>query len=63
MKKVFIELGIFLFIFLVFSVVYYFLNKTKIDHTKNYDFLIIILIGASSVFVVPFLQNFFKKGK
>ena len=52
---------LFFIIFVVFSLAYYILNKKDIDNTKNYEFLIYALIGASAVIFVPIISKFFRK--
>jgi len=55
------DLLLFIGLFILFTTLYYFFNKKEIDTSKNYEFIITSLIGASSVIFVPLIQKLFKK--
>lgn len=55
------DLLLFIGLFILFTTLYYFFNKKEIDTSKNYEFIITSLIGASSVIFVPIIQKLFKK--
>ena len=60
MKK-YSDIIIFLVVYVVFSTTYYLIYREEITRTKDYEFLIIGLIGASAVFFVPLIQKLLKK--
>lgn len=60
MKK-YSNIIIFLIVYVVFSMVYYLIYRKEINNTKNYEFLIYGLIGASAVIFVPLIFKLFKK--
>lgn len=60
MKK-YSNIIIFLIVYVVFSMVYYLIYRKEINNTKNYEFLIYGLIGASAVIIVPLIFKLFKK--
>lgn len=61
-KKMFLrDLILFIVLSFLFSISYYFFNKNEIDQSRNYEFIIYSIIGASSVIFVPLIQKLFKK--
>jgi|688.fasta_scaffold420768_2 hypothetical protein len=61
-KKSFLtDLVFFICLSFLFSISYYFFNKKEIDKTKDYEFIVYSIIGASSVIFVPLIQKMFKK--
>ncbi len=52
---------IFILVYVVFSIVYYLINRKEINNTNNYEFLIYGLIGASAVIFVPLILKLLKK--
>jgi len=61
MKKTFISISVFIFISLLFSALYYFAHKEKVDLNQDLSFIIYSIIGASSVFFGPLLQKIFNR--
>jgi len=61
-KKSFLtDLVFFICLSFLFAISYYFFNKKEIDKTKDYEFIVYSIIGASSVIFVPLIQKMFKK--
>jgi len=61
MKKIFINISVFIFISVLFSFLYYLTHQDEIVLSQDFSFIIYSLIGASSVFFAPLLQKFFNQ--